>query len=162
MMSVCQILPAAHIFVDAAWQSKKRIFEQISIVFENACNIPRDKVFSALMQRERLGSTCIGNGGAIPHGRLEGIHAPLCALTLLQNPIQYGIGDEGGAVQTLFFLIAPTDTDDNHLQLLGEFSAMLSDTALINDLHQCHNNEAAAAKLKSWEAASTYHVGKGE
>ncbi|MGI9297543.1 MAG: PTS sugar transporter subunit IIA [Gammaproteobacteria bacterium] len=153
MASVVEILPSAHIFVGADWRSKKRVFEQAGVAFENASGVPRDQFFSALMQRERLGSTCIGEDGAIPHGRLEGAGGPLCALALLKNPIQYGIGDgDGGAVRTLFFLIAPAG-DETHLELLGMFAAMLSDAALIEGLHNCADGDSARALLARWEAA---------
>lgn len=152
MTLVSEILPSEHIFVGADWRSKKRVFEQASIVFENACGVARDKFFSALIQRERLGSTFIGEGGAIPHGRMEEAPRPLCALALLKKPIQYGIGEDGGAVRTLFFLIAPAGADDKkHLAFLGQFSAMLSDASLVEQLHQCETADAAAELLASWE-----------
>lgn len=154
MTSVVAILPPAHIFVAADWRSKKRVFEQASIAFENASGIPSNKFFSALMQRERLGSTFIGEDGAIPHGRLEGAERPLCALALLKNPIQYGIGDgNGGAVKALFFLIAPAGGDETHLELLGMFAAMLSDAALLEGLHGCVDGEAVRTLLRRWEEA---------
>lgn len=152
-MRISEILPCEHIFVGVDWQSKKRAFEQVSIVFENSASVARDKIFSALMQRERLGSTHIGNGGAIPHGRLEGVEKPLCALVVLNKTIQYGIGDDGGAVKNLFFLIAPQDSDETHLHLLGAFSRMLSDTPLMDDLSRCADSQAVAARLAQWETA---------
>ena len=156
MTSVADILPAAHIFVAADWRSKKRVFEQASIAFENASGVARDKFFSALIERERLGSTFIGEDGAIPHGRLEGAAGPLCALALLKNPIQYGIGDgNGGAVRTLFFLIAPAGGEETHLEILGTFAAMLSDTALTDNLHRCPDGDSARTLLAQWEAART-------
>lgn len=153
MASVSSILPPEHIFVGASWQSKKRAFEQVSIVFENASSAPRDRIFSALIQRERLGSTCIGGDGAIPHGRLDDIDRPLCALALLQKPIPYGLGDEGGSARSLFFLIAPSDEDEAHLQFLGLFAEMLSDETLMGALHASGSAEAAAALIAEWEAA---------
>ncbi|MGI9306778.1 MAG: PTS sugar transporter subunit IIA [Gammaproteobacteria bacterium] len=154
MLSVSDILPPEHIFTGAEWRSKKRVFEQASIAFENAGGAARDKIFAALMQRERLGSTYIGNGGAIPHGRLEGAKSAMCALALLQQPIQYGIiGEGGGEVRALFFLIAPADADETHLRLLGRFSEMLSDASLMESLHGCADGAAAAALISRWESS---------
>ena len=152
MTAVCGILPAGHIFARAEFRSKKRVFEQACLVFENSGGIPRDKIFSALMRRERLGSTFIGNGGAVPHGRLEGAERPMAALVLLKKPIQYGIGEDGGEARTLFFLIAPEDAADEHLRLLGRFSEMLSDAPLVGELHGCADGVSAAAALARWEA----------
>ena len=147
-----EILPPSHIFVGAEWQSKKRAFEQASIVFENAAGVARDRIFSVLMQRERLGSTFIGNGGAIPHGQLEEAAAPMCALALLKKAVPYGGDDDGGAVRTMFFLIAPADGGEMHLQLLGLFAEMLSDCKLMDALHNCGDEEHAAALLTQWES----------
>lgn len=153
MISIPKILPAAHIFVNVEWQSKKRAFEQVSIVFENTSGIPRDTIFSALIERERLGSTFIGNGGAIPHGRLEQLPAPLCALALLKKTIRYSVDGVDGDVRTLFFMIAPPDTQDTHLWLLGMFSEMLTDVALIDKLHNGADPEQAVALLAQWKSA---------
>ncbi len=153
MPPVCGILPAEHIFARAEWRSKKRVFEQACLVFENTGGVPRDKVFSALMRRERLGSTFIGNGGAVPHGRMEGVGRPMGALVLLQKPIQYGIGEDGGEARTLFFLIAPENAEEEHLRLLGRFSEMLADAPLIEELHGCEDGAAALAALARWETA---------
>lgn len=153
MGSVCAVLPAEHIFAGAEWRSKKRVFEQASLVFENTGGVPRGKIFAALMQRERLGSTFIGNGGAVPHGRMEGVQRPMAALVLLAKPIQYGIGEDGGEVRTLFFLLAPENAEEEHLQLLARFSEMLSDAPLVETLHGCANGEDAAAALLQWETA---------
>ena len=155
MIKISEILPPEHIFVGIDWQSKKRVFEQVSIVFENVGKgVARDKVFSALIARERLGATFIGDSGAIPHGRLAEVESPLCALVLLKNPIQYGIDDDGGGMaQTLFFLIAPNDTNETHLWLLGLFARMLSDNALIKRLRACGDSVKAGEILRQWEIA---------
>ncbi|MDM5147462.1 PTS sugar transporter subunit IIA [Candidatus Persebacteraceae bacterium Df01] len=151
-IGIARRLPPAHILLGIDWQSKKRVFEQISIVFENTSGIAREQFFSVLFERERLGSTFIGEGGAIPHGRLGNLKEPLCALVMLKHPIQYGVSDDGGgAVQVLFFLIAPQEANDIHLCILGVFAEMLSDQQLINNLWQCAEPEKVQKIIANWE-----------
>lgn len=149
-VSVSELLPAERVFTGEEWRSKKRVFEQVSIAFENASAAARDKIFSALMERERLGSTYIDNGGAIPHGRMTGLKSPIAALVLLEKPIQYD-GDDSAA-QTLFFLLVPPGAEKSHLLLLGLFAEMISDVDLLAALHKAEDPAAAAALLAQWEA----------
>ena len=69
--------------------SKKRLFEQVGQMFETSHGLERDKVFDSLFARERLGSTGLGHGVAIPHGRIKGLKNPLAAVLRLQQPIPF-------------------------------------------------------------------------
>ena len=135
--------------------SKKRIFEQVALLFESSDDLSREKVFRMLIERERLGSTAIGKGGAIPHVRLHGIKSPLCALVHLDKAISYGDAEEGnGAVHTLFFLITPTEPEKNHekahLVLLAAFAEILSDEKFMDDFDKCDDAGVAHNKIKEW------------
>lgn len=151
-MRLSEFLPSAHILLGVEWKSKKRVFETVAILFENTCGMARERVFRMLIERERLGATTLGGGSAIPHGRLEGIDKPLCALMRLIEPIQYGAKDEdGGRVQTLFFLAVPEDANKMHLALLGRISEMLTDESFAMDLSKCANSQAARDLIIRWE-----------
>ncbi|MGU9952278.1 MAG: PTS sugar transporter subunit IIA [Gammaproteobacteria bacterium WSBS_2016_MAG_OTU1] len=151
MFAINSILPPAHIFVGVEWQSKKRVFEQVGSAFEESAGVPRDKIFTALMHRERLGSTFIGNSGAIPHGQISETKTPLCALALLKRPVQYGGGGDENTVRTLFFLIAPHGGEQSHLWLLGLFSEILSDVAFVDKLHAAPDSETVYTMLQEWK-----------
>lgn len=152
-MRLSELLPPAHILLGVEWKSKKRVFETVAILFENTCGMPREKVFRMLIERERLGATTLGGGSAIPHGRLGGITRPLCALMRLNEPIQYGAKDEdGGRVQTLFFLAVPEDANEMHLALLGGISEMLTDGGFVAGLSKCADSTAARDLILRWEA----------
>ena len=73
MSLVAKILPASHVSVDLQASSKKRLFEQAGLLFENLDGLARSVVFDSLFARERLGSTGLGQGVAIPHGRIKGL-----------------------------------------------------------------------------------------
>lgn len=151
-MRLSEFLPPAHILLGVEWKSKKRVFETVAILFENTCGMAREKVFRMLIERERLGATTLGGGCAIPHGRLEGIDKPLCALMRLIEPIQYGAKDEdGGRVQTLFFLAVPEDANEMHLALLGKISQMLTDESFGIGLSKCADSQAARDFIIGWE-----------
>jgi PTS system nitrogen regulatory IIA component len=73
MNRLAAILPPAHVLVDVDVTSKKRVFEHAGLLFENLQSIPRATVSDNLFARERLGSTGLGHGVAIPHGRIKGL-----------------------------------------------------------------------------------------
>ena len=73
MSLVSKLLPLTNVIVDLDVSSKKRVFEQVGLVFENNHQIARSQVFESLFAREKLGSTGLGQGVAIPHGRVKGL-----------------------------------------------------------------------------------------
>ena len=150
--SFTRLFPASHLL----WQlegagSKKRIFEQVCLLLENVHQLPRDELFRQLMARERLGSTSVGQMGAIPHIRTATIKETICVLVHLAKPICYDANGSDSQVQTLFFLFAPEETKTIHLQMLALFSEMLLDKVLMEALEQCADAEAAHRRLLRWE-----------
>ncbi len=87
MNRLAAILPAANVLVDVEATSKKRAFEQVGMLFENQHAIARATVTDNLFARERLGSTGLGHGVAIPHGRIKGLNNPLAAVLRVAQPI---------------------------------------------------------------------------
>ena len=84
MTNIAKILPQENVLLDLDVSSKKRAFEQAGLLFENNCGIARSTVSENLFARERLGSTGLGHGVAVPHGRIKGLKKSdcrLCALT---------------------------------------------------------------------------------
>jgi PTS system nitrogen regulatory IIA component len=144
MNRLSQILPPAQILVGLEATSKKRAFEEAGLLFENLHGLNRALVTDSLFARERLGSTGLGHGVAIPHGRIKGLKAPLAAVFQLAAPIGFDAPDEQ-AVRLLIFLLVPEAATQKHLEILSEIAEMLSDSALreqlklsgsVSDLHQ--------------------------
>ena len=79
MSRISELLPQGNILVDVDVASKKRVFEQVGLLFENHHQIARSVVFDSLFAREKLGSTGLGQGIAIPHGRIKGLGEALAA-----------------------------------------------------------------------------------
>ncbi|HZN24044.1 MAG TPA: PTS sugar transporter subunit IIA, partial [Burkholderiales bacterium] len=73
MNLITKLLPESNVLIDLDVSSKKRVFEQVGLVFENNKSIARSEVFDSLFAREKLGSTGLGQGIAIPHGRIKGL-----------------------------------------------------------------------------------------
>jgi PTS system nitrogen regulatory IIA component len=129
MNRLSSILPASNVLVTVDASSKKRAFEQAGLLFENQHTIARGIVTDSLFARERLASTGLGHGVAIPHGRIKGLKNPLAAVLRLQQPIGFEAPDDE-PVSLLIFLLVPEAATQRHLEILSEIAEMLSDRAL--------------------------------
>lgn len=129
MSLIAKILPSDHIVLDLDVASKKRVFEQVGILFENSHGIARSEVFDSLFAREKLGSTGLGQGVAIPHGRAKGLKEAAGAFVRLKTPIPFDAPD-GKPVQNLFVLLVPEQATDLHLQVLSELAQLFSSRQL--------------------------------
>lgn len=149
MNRLSQILPPAQVLVGVDAASKKRAFEDAGLLFENLHGLNRALVADSLFARERLGSTGLGHGVAIPHGRIKGLKAPMAAVFQLAAPIGFDAPDEQ-AVGLLIFLLVPEAATQKHLEILSEIAEMLSDSALREKL--THSQDAAALHqlIASW------------
>ncbi len=129
MSLVGKLLSPSHVLVDLQASSKKRLFEQAGLLFENHDGIARSQVFDSLFARERLGSTGLGQGVAIPHGRIKGLKEALGAFIRLGQPVPFDAPD-GAPVTLAFVLLVPEKATEKHLQILSELAQMFSDRSL--------------------------------
>src|SRR5438105_15742627 len=144
MNHIAQLLPEANIVLDMEATSKKRLFEQIGQLFEDHAQIARNVVFESLFAREKLGSTGLGQGIAIPHGRIKGLKEAVGAVVRTRQPIPFDAPDAQN-VSIIFVLLVPDRATDMHLQILSELAQMFSDkqfreqllaAATATDLHR--------------------------
>ncbi len=136
MNRLSRLLPPNNVVIDLSVTSKKRLFEQVGLLFENNHGIERGKVFDSLFARERLGSTGLGEGVAIPHGRIKGLKEALAAVVRLSEPVPFDAPD-GKPVGLLVFLLVPEAATEEHLELLSELAELLSDGTARASLAQC-------------------------
>ena len=115
--------------LDLSASSKKRAFEQAGLLFENNNGLERAAVFDSLFAREKLGSTGLGDGVAVPHGRVKGITHSVAAFIRLAKPVPFDAPD-GNPVNLMLFLMAPENAAQQHLDILAEVAELLSDDAL--------------------------------
>jgi PTS system nitrogen regulatory IIA component len=149
MNRLSQILPPAQVLVDVDAASKKRAFEDAGLLFENLHGLNRALVTDSLFARERLGSTGLGHGVAIPHGRIKGLKAPMAAVFQLETPIGFDAPDEQ-AVGLLIFLLVPEAATQKHLEILSEIAEMLSDSVLREKLKRSQDAAALHQLIASW------------
>ncbi len=152
MNKICALLNVDNIQLGVDASSKKRVFEQAGLLFEEHQGIARSKVFDSLFARERLGSTGLGDGIAIPHGRIKGLEDAVAAVFRLTTPIPFDAPD-GHPVGILIFLLVPEQATQQHLELLSEVAEMLSDTALRESLLTSQDTQSLHQALCAWRSA---------
>lgn len=149
MNLIAPLLPPTHILLDVEAGSKKRLFERIGELFETRNALSHDTIFDSLLAREKLGSTALGHGIAIPHGRIKGLKQASGALVRLKTPIAFDAPDNA-PISLLFILLVPIQATDQHLQILGELAQMFSDRQLREALLSVPDAAAAHALIAAW------------
>ena len=155
MNRLSQILPPAQILVGLDATSKKRAFEEAGLLFENLHGLNRALVTDSLFARERLGSTGLGHGVAIPHGRIKGLKSPLAAAFQLAAPIGFDAPDEQ-AVRLLIFLLVPEAATQKHLEILSEIAEMLSDSGLREQLKLSSQTTDMHQLIANWHSVHAH------
>ena len=152
MNRLSQILPPTQVLVSVDATSKKRAFEAAGLLFENQQGLNRALITDSLFARERLGSTGLGHGVAIPHGRIKGLKAPMAAVFQLAAPIGFDAPDEQ-AVALLIFLLVPEAATQKHLEILSEIAELLGDGELRERLKLCTDAPQLHLLIASWRSA---------
>lgn len=152
MNRLSQILPPSQVLVSVDATSKKRAFEEAGLLFENMHGLNRALITDSLFARERLGSTGLGHGVAIPHGRIKGLKAPMAAVFQLATPIGFDAPDEQ-PVALLIFLLVPEAATQKHLEILSEIAEMLSDVALRGQLTGSADALQLHGLIHAWQSA---------
>ena len=150
MSLVSRLLPPADVLLDLQVSSKKRLFEQVGLLFENNQGIARSLVFDSLFARERLGSTGLGQSVAIPHGRIKGLKDAVGAFARLANPVPFDAPD-GKPVSLVFVLLVPEHATEQHLNILSELAQMLSDREFREHLAAEPDAAALHGRIAAWE-----------
>jgi len=150
MNLIAKLLPASNILLDADLTSKKRVFEQAGLLFENNEQISRNLVFDSLFSREKLGSTGLGQGVAIPHGRIKNLRAATGAMIRVLNPVPFDAPD-GQNVKLVFVLLVPERATDEHLQILSELAQMFCDKSFREKLLIAESADELQKLVTEWE-----------
>lgn len=152
MNRLASILSAAQVLVQVDVSSKKRAFEEAGLLFENLHGLSRALVTDSLFSRERLGSTGLGHGVAIPHGRIKGLKSPMAAVFQLARPIGFEAPDEL-PVNLMIFLLVPEAATQKHLEILSEIAEMLSDADLRSKLTDSADASELHQLIANWQSA---------
>ena len=154
MNRLSSILPVAQVLVGLEATSKKRAFEEAGLLFENLHGLSRALVTDSLFARERLGSTGLGHGVAIPHARIKGLKSPMAAVFQLAQAIGFDAPDEQ-PVSLLIFLLVPEAATQKHLEILSEIAELLSDAALREKIKTSPDQASLHALIATWQSAQT-------
>lgn len=132
-------------------QSKKRALETLSeLLAEDQPQLDASDIFDSLISRERLGATGVGYGIAIPHGRIKNCTKITGAFIKLAQAIDFNTVDNE-PVDSLFALIVPEESTDEHLQVLALLASMFSETSFREKLHKTTTNEEISQLFNDWQ-----------
>ena len=153
MNRLANILPVEQVLVGIDATSKKRAFEAAGLLFENLHGLSRALVTDSLFARERLGSTGLGHGVAIPHGRIKGLKSPMAAVFQLAQSIGFDAPDEQ-PVKILIFLLVPEAATQKHLEILSEIAELLSNASVRDGMLVSPTANSLHALIAQWAPAN--------
>lgn len=148
MITIAKILSPENIMLDISVSSKKRAFEQAGLFFENHYGISRALVFDSLFVRERLGSTGLGHGIAVPHAHIPDLKKPLGLFMRLATPVAFESPDSK-PVSLFFFLLMPDNITQQHLDILAELVTIFSNEEMVHTLSTEKDQDAIYSLLIS-------------
>ena len=151
MNHISPLLTPDTILLDLAFASKKELFEHVGDVLSRQHNLKSSDVFSSLAERERLGSTALGYGIAIPHGRIKGLTRAAGVLYRLQSPLQFDAPDQQ-PVSLCFVLLVPKEANEEHLQILGELAQLFGDESMRQRMLSAQSAAELHALITAWVA----------
>lgn len=150
-LCIADLLNPARVDLDCRLTSKKRLMEHIASMLARGSGVEEQTVFRVLIERERLGSTGVGHGVALPHGRIEDIDDAILALATLNEPLDYQAPDKQH-VQIVVGLLVPENANDTHLQILAHLAQLLNQPGLRDRLLRAGDRDEVIAALREAEA----------
>ncbi len=150
MNPIAELLPATNVLADLEVGSKSELFAQFGRLFENGSGLKSEQVASSLHAREKLGSTGLGQGIAIPHGRIKGLREARGAFARLKTPIAFDAPDNR-PVSSVFVLLVPEHATEQHLQLLSELAQMFSEKRFREALAAAPDAAALHDLFRRWD-----------
>jgi len=140
-MKISDLLTPERVSIGDKISSKKKAIERAAELISASSGCDQEKTFQAFFERERLGSTALGKGIAIPHGRTECCESPVAACLLLDEGIDFDACD-GQPVQLIFAILVPHQAEEQHLKCLAKIAHILSDDKILAKIHHAFNAES--------------------
>lgn len=151
-MQLSELLDLDRIRCNYQAASKKRVLEQLSqLIADSQTELTQTQVFDSLLSRERLGSTGLGRGVAIPHGRVKSNNQTIAAVIKLQDGIDFDAVDNQ-PVDLVFALLVPENSTDEHLQLLAQLAQMFSNEEFVAKLRAAPDALTLLNTLQGWHS----------
>ena len=145
-MDITDLLAPEAVIPSLRVHSKKQLLQELASRASGLAGLPERRIFETLFERERLGSTGMGQGIAIPHGRLAGLPRIVGLFARLETPIAYDAIDDQ-PVDLVFLLLAPEDAGADHLKALARVSRLLRNPVTCEKLRAANKPEVLYALL---------------
>ncbi|HMM46414.1 MAG TPA: PTS sugar transporter subunit IIA [Thiobacillaceae bacterium] len=149
MNLIAPLITPDAISLDESFTSKKRLFEHAADLLAHAHGLKPADIFTSLFERERLGSTALGHGIAIPHGRIKGLKEASGAFYRLKTPLEFDAPDNQ-PISLCFILLVPKDANEHHLQILGELAQLFGDETMRSRLAKVASPAELLALIGAW------------
>jgi PTS system nitrogen regulatory IIA component len=149
MNALTDLFALERIALNSPSQNRTEAFAAVGQLFAKQAGLEAEAIVGFLNAREDLGSTALGAGVAIPHGRVKGLKQPIAAFVKLQEPIEFAAPD-GEAVSILIFLLVPEKATQQHLEILSSIAQLLSDQDTRQLLASEGSPEKVCAILQTW------------
>ena len=149
MNQIVPLLSISRVLLDVEMGSKKQLFEHVSQLLSAESGVVASMVSDSLLAREKLGSTGLGLGIAIPHGRIKGLKSATGVFVRLRTPIEFDAPDQL-PVRLLFLLFVPMQATDLHLQILGELAQLFSNKTMRDHLCNSESTAETLAMIAQW------------
>ena len=152
-MALAGLLQQSAIIPAMKANSKKQLLQELAAKAAKITGIPEREIFDVILQRERLGSTGVGNGIAIPHGKLKALSQITGLFARLETPVDFEALDDQ-PVDLVFLLLAPEGAGADHLKALSRIARVLRDPAMVAKLRASDNESAIYACLSEEQASN--------
>jgi PTS system nitrogen regulatory IIA component len=152
-MEISDLLSPDAVFAQLKAVSKKQVLQELSEKAAAQVGLPQRRIFETLHERERLGSTGMGQGVAIPHGHIEGVERMTGLFARLPSPVDFEATDEL-PVDLVFLLLAPEGAGADHLKALARVSRLFRNQSLCEKLRNAPDEAALYALLTEPTASS--------
>jgi len=152
-MAMTDILTRERVVAGLKVGSKKQLLQSLAAIAARDTGRSEDEIFDVLTQRERLGSTGVGNGVAIPHGKLPNFDGIVGTFATLASPLEFDSIDDQ-PVDVAFMLLAPEGAGADHLKALSRIARVLKQQSLLGQLRQMQDEDSLFALLTTRETAN--------
>jgi PTS system nitrogen regulatory IIA component len=149
-MSISSLLAIGRIFTHTEISSKKRLLEFIAEKAADELGLVKNEIYNQLLERERLGSTGLGKGIAVPHARLDNLDRTYACFVKLDDPVNYDAIDRQ-PVDLVFVILIPEASTEEHLKILASLAKLFSDQAVCNQIRESDSAEQILATIQQAE-----------
>jgi PTS system nitrogen regulatory IIA component len=152
-MSITSLLAPDRIFTDTDITSKKRLLEFLAEKASEAIELSQTEIFNKLLERERLGSTGLGQGFAVPHARLDNLQHTHACFAKLGTPVNYDAMDHQ-PVDLIFAIFLPEASTEEHLRILAALAKIFSQPAITHKIRNCNDASEIIRIIEQAEQSS--------